>query len=232
MFLQRTIPSLTKIIVMGYQDHLFAGISLGLSRYGFPLECIDSALHGDPHCRRYKASLAVSSIHPRYVPCCVDVYCDTLFPQGSESEDVALLTGVHVGISWGGATLLLYEIPVDIEWCYFVSALGGDLWAATQMRTLLEVRSYLELHLPGIIRHVSSYMPTTVYSLHDMVYVCRSVSGEFSECCEFTPMQVVGVPCYENGDDMDMCTVRDSTGAVHTLRVLDAFCLVDTLGIG
>lgn len=115
MFLQRIIPSLTKIVVMGYQDHLFAGISLGLFRYGFPLECIDSALHGDSHCRRYKASLAVSSIHPRYVPCCVDVYCDTLFPQGSESEEVALLTGVHVGVSWGGATLYLYEIPVDIE---------------------------------------------------------------------------------------------------------------------
>ena len=42
------------------------------------------------------------------------------------------------------------------------------------------------------------------------------LSGEFSECCEFTPMQVVGVPCYENGDDMDMCTVRDSAGGWFT----------------
>ena len=36
-------------------------------------------------------------------------------------------------------------------------------------------------------------------------------------------MQVVGVPCYENGDDMDMCTVRDSAGVVHTLRVCGQF---------
>lgn len=208
---------------MSYQDHLFAGISFGLSQYGFSLECIAPTLHGNPHCRRYKASLPVSSIHPRHAPCCVDVYCD--------EADVSLLTGVYVGISWEGATLYLYEIPMDIEWYYFVSVLGSDLWAATQMRTLLEVRSYLESHLPGIVRHVSSYRPTAVYSLHDMVYVCRSVSGEFSECCEFTPVQVVGVPCHENGDDMDMCTVRDSTGTVHTLRVLDSFCLVDTLGI-
>lgn len=223
MFLQKIIPSLTKIVVMVRQDHLFAGISLGLSRYGFPLECIVSTLHGGPHCRRYKASLPVPSIHPRHAPCCVDVYCD--------EADVSLLTGVYVGISWEGVTLYLYELPMDIEWYYFRSVLGGDLWAATQMRTLLEVRSYLESHLPGIIRHVSLYMPTTVYSLHDTVYVCRSVSGEFSEFCEFTPVQVVGVPCYENGDCMDMCTVRDSTGAVHTLRVLDVFCLVDTSGI-
>lgn len=208
---------------MSYQDHLFAGISFGLSQYGFSLECIDSTLRGDIHCRRYKASLPVSSIHPRHASCCVDVYCD--------EADVSLLTGVYVGISWEGATLYLYELPMDIEWYYLRSVLGGDLWAATQMRTLSEVRSYLESHLPGIIRHISSYMPTTVYSLHDTVYVCRSVSGEFSECCEFTPMQVVGVPCYENGDDMDMCTVRDSMGVVHTLRVLDVFCLVGALGV-
>lgn len=34
---------------MSYQDHLFAGISLGLSHYGFPLECIDPTLRGDIH---------------------------------------------------------------------------------------------------------------------------------------------------------------------------------------
>lgn len=226
MFLQKIIPSLTKIVVMVYQDHLFAGISLGLSRYGFPLECIDSALHGDPHCRRYKASLAVFSIHPRYVPCCVDVYCDTLFPQGSESEEAALLTGVHVGVSWGGATLYLYEIPVDIEWCYFVSALGGDLWAATQMRTLLEVRSYLESHLPGIIRHISSYMPTTVYSLHDMVYVCCSVSGEFREVCTFSRVSIVKTPSLEAGDDMDTVEVVDASGVSRTLTITSLFTAV------
>lgn len=211
---------------MSYQDHLFAGISFGLSRYGFPLECIDSALHGDPHCRRYKASLTVSSIHPRYVPCCVDVYCDTLFPQGSESEEVALLTGVHVGVSWGGATLCLYEIPVDIEWYYFVCVLGSDLWAATQMWTLLEVRSYLESHLPGIIRHLSSYMPTTVYSLHDTVYVCRSVSGEFHEVCTFSRVSIVKTPSLEAGDDMDTVEVVDASGVSRTLTITSLFTVV------
>lgn len=80
--LASSLQEQNKFFFMSYQDHHFAEISFGLSRYGFPLRCIDSALHGDLHCRRYKASLPVFSIHPRYVPCCVDVYCDTLFPQG------------------------------------------------------------------------------------------------------------------------------------------------------
>lgn len=227
MFLQKIIPSLTKIVVMVYQDHLFAGISLGLSRYGFHLECIDSALHGDPHCRRYKASLTVFSIHPRYVPCCVDVYCDTLFPQGSESEEAALLTGVHVGVSWGGATLYLYEIPVDIEWYYFVCVLGSDLWAATLMRTLLEVRSYLESHLPGVVRHASLYVPTCLLSEEDHpLYVCSSVSGEFREVCTFSRVSFVKTPSLEAGDDMDTVEVVDASGVSRTLTITSLFTAV------
>lgn len=203
---------------MSYQDHLFAGISFGLSQYGFSLECIAPTLHGDPHCRRYKASLPVSSIHPRHAPCCVDVYCD--------EADVSLLTGVYVGISWEGATLYLYELPMDIEWYYFRSVLGRDLWAATQMRTLLEVRSYLESHLPGIIRHISSYMPTTVYSLHDTVYVCRSVSGEFREVCMFSRVSIVKTPSLEAGDDMDTVEVVDASGVPRTLTITSLFTTV------
>lgn len=204
---------------MGYQHHLFAGISFGLSQYGFSLECIDSTLRGDIHCRRYKASLPVSSIHPRHAPCCVDVYCD--------EADVSLLTGVYVGISWEGATLYLYELPMDIEWYYFRSVLGGDLWAATQLRSLSAVRSFLESHLPGVVRHASLYVPTCLLSEEDHpLYVCSSVSGEFREVCMFSRVSIVKTPSLEAGDDMDTVEVVDASGVSRTLTITSLFTAV------